>query len=877
MKYEAFKGLLIWDIATIGSAAIILGMPWLQQANPSIDWETRTVRIGTNTVGSHNEISTLAQIGIPAEYAEYEEMFKEQADHDALPEHQTWDHEIPIVPGKNPEKQPIYPISEAKLEVLRKYIDENKAKGFIQESTSPVGYPILFVQKKDGTQQRCVDYRKLNTITVKNSYPLPLISELQDRLQKAKWFTKLDVRQAYHQIRMKAGEEWKTAFRTRLGYFEYRVMPFGLTNAPASFQSYINNVLREDRGENRIHVRKVLTALQMEDLRLSLEKSEFHKQEIDFLGYIIRPGELGMDPNKIFNPELPTEVETDASDGALGACLGQQRDKKLVPVAFYSRKLAPTELNYEIHDKELLAIVDALKQWRVYLEGSKTEVKVYSDHKNLKSFTTTKVLNRRQVRWSEELTAYHFWIYYRKGSLNGQADALSRRANYVTDIPKTAGQILELIREALTKDKAMKDLCTPNQEPGSPFEYEDGILWFNGKCYVPKSARDWVIRTCHDDRVQGHQGIERTLDKVATHWYIPRARHEVEEYIQKCDKYQRSKHARHAPYGRLQPVPTINQPWKTIAFDFIVKLPVPQEPMTQQYYDTILVVTDKLTKYGKFVPYLEGSSAEELAYAFYKYIVTDHGLPTQIILDRDKLVQDNWVELLPVAQLAYNTAKNATIGCTLFYANYGFEADVKNVPRGLQPIAQKAKVKVEDLAQLHEQLHQDIAFASNRKKGPSLEEGDIPYLLQRNIRTDRPAKKLNHTKLGPFRIKKALGPDVYELELPKSMKIHPVFHITVLEPAHPSIPVATQVPTLETDNNDKEYVVEKVLQSQLVDGQLQYLVKWKGYSMDDNTWEPASQFTSKKVLQDFHRHHPEQPRTVMPQGNRTGNPPERTS
>ncbi|SLM35780.1 retrotransposon nucleocapsid protein [Lasallia pustulata] len=219
MKYEAFEGLIIWDITTIGSAAIILGMPWLQQANPSIDWETRTVRIGTNTVRLSDEISTLAQIGIPAEYAEYKEMFRERADHNALPEHQTWDHEIPIVPGKNPEKQLIYPISESKLEVLQKYIDENKAKGFIRESTSPVGYPILFVQKKDSTQRLCIDYRKLNAIIVKNSYPLPLIFKLQDCLQKAKWFTKLD--------------------------------------------------------------------------------SEFHKQEIDFLEYIIHPGELGMDPNKV--------------------------------------------------------------------------------------------------------------------------------------------------------------------------------------------------------------------------------------------------------------------------------------------------------------------------------------------------------------------------------------------------------------------------------------------------------------------------------------------------------------------------------------------------------------------------------------------------
>ena len=239
---------------------------------------------------------------------------------------------------------------------------------------------------------------------------------------------------------------------------------------------------------------------------------------------------------------------------------------------------------------------------------------------------------------------------------------------------------------------------------------------------------------------------------------------------------------------------------------------------------------------------------------------------------------------MPVAQLAYNTAKNATIGCTLFYANYGFEADVKNVPRGLQPVAQRAKVKVKHLTQLHQQLHQDIAFVSQQmakyynnkwKKGPSLKEGDKVYLLQRNIQTKRPAKKLDHIKLGPFGIKKKLGPDVYELQLPDSMKIHPVFHTTVLEPAHPSIPIATHVPTLEVDNNNKEYDVEKVLQSRLENGKLQYLVKWKGYGMNDNTWEPASQFTLKKVLQDFHRHHPEQPRMTTPQGRQQANPPVR--
>ena len=157
-------------------------------------------------------------------------------------------------------------------------------------------------------------------------------------------------------------------------------------------------------------------------------------------------------------------------------------------------------------------------------------------------------------------------------------------------------------------------------------------------------------------------------------------------------------------------------------------------------------------------------------------------------------------------------------------------------------------------------------YNNKRKKGLSLKEGDRVYLVQRNIQTKCPATKLDHTKLGPFRIKKKLRPDVYELQLPDSMKIHPVFHATILKPVHPSIPIATHVPTLEVDNNNKEYDVEKVLQSQLENGKLQYLVKWKGYGMNDNIWEPASQFTSKKVLQDFYRHHPEQPRMTTPQG-----------
>src|SRR5205085_5301258 len=163
----------------------------------------------------------------------------------------------------------------------------------------------------------CVDYRQLNDITIKNCYPLPLISELRDLLYQAQWFTAVDLKGAYNLIRMKEGEEWKTAFRTRRGHFEYLVMPFGHTNAPATFQSMINHVLREyldifvvcylddilifskTLEEHKEHVHKVLQKLQDAKLLVEPKKSVWHSQSVNFLGYTITPGEIRMEESKI--------------------------------------------------------------------------------------------------------------------------------------------------------------------------------------------------------------------------------------------------------------------------------------------------------------------------------------------------------------------------------------------------------------------------------------------------------------------------------------------------------------------------------------------------------------------------------------------------
>src|SRR6266699_6563960 len=184
-----------------------------------------------------------APVDIPPEYQEFGNLFYE-ADANKLPPHRPGDHRIPMREGTAPSFGPLYSLSRQELEALRKWLDENLAKGFIRPSSSPAGSPILFVKKKDGSLRLCVDYRDLNEKTIKNRYPLLLIQETLMQLSKAKWYTKLDIRGAYNLIRMADGDEWKTAFRTRYGLFESLVMPFGLTNAPASFQNFINDVLR---------------------------------------------------------------------------------------------------------------------------------------------------------------------------------------------------------------------------------------------------------------------------------------------------------------------------------------------------------------------------------------------------------------------------------------------------------------------------------------------------------------------------------------------------------------------------------------------------------------------------------------------------------
>ncbi|OOO05787.1 RNA-directed DNA polymerase (Reverse transcriptase) [Aspergillus oryzae] len=253
---------------------------------------------------------------IPQELKGYEDVFSKQKSK-IMPPRKATDHAIELIDGETPPYGPIYPLSQRELQVLRQYINENLECGRIRPSKSPAGAPILFVPKKDGGLRLCVDYRGLNKITVKNRYPLPLISEILDRLAGAKFFTKIDIQDAYYRIRLREGDEWKTAFRTRYGHFEYLVVPFGLTNAPATFQSYLHTALYDildvccvvylddilifslDRESHTRHIKQVLDRLRKADLYGKLSKCTFYQKQVEFLGYIVSQDGISMDPQRV--------------------------------------------------------------------------------------------------------------------------------------------------------------------------------------------------------------------------------------------------------------------------------------------------------------------------------------------------------------------------------------------------------------------------------------------------------------------------------------------------------------------------------------------------------------------------------------------------
>ena len=543
---------------------------------------------------------------------------------------------------------------------MREFVKEQLRKGYIWPSKSLQTALVFFVGKKDGRRRMVQDYRYLNEWTIKNNYPLPLISDVLENIGTKKLFIKMDLRWGYNNVRIKEGDEWKAAFTTPEGLFEPTVMFFGLTNSPATFQAMMNELLRDlintgkvvvfiddvivgaetEEGHDEL-VAEVIKRLEENDLYVKPEKCKWKVKEVGFLGVVIGPEGIKMEEEKVKGVlEWPTpkcvkdvqkflglanyycwfiegfatverplhdmvkkdkkwewtekqeeafkelkkrfteepvlaasdidkkmRMEVDASDYAMGGVLSMERKDGLWRlVAFLSKLLNETERNYEIHDKEMLAIVRGLEAWRHLLEGAQFKFEIWTDHKNLEYFMKAQKLNRRQARWALYLSRFDFILKHVVGSKIGKVDGLSRRADWKVGIEKDNDNqvfikdnwirslyeivvegpevdLVEKIKKARSKDEDVIRVVEEMKKAGirklrgNKWKIEDNLVLKEGKVYVPKDEelRVEIIRLHYDVPAVGYGGRWKTVELVTRNYWWLGVTRDVGKYVERCD------------------------------------------------------------------------------------------------------------------------------------------------------------------------------------------------------------------------------------------------------------------------------------------------------------------------------------------------------
>jgi transposase InsO family protein len=611
------------------------------------------------------------------------------------------------------------------------------------------------------------------------------------------------------------------------------------------------------------------------------------------------------------NPMLPYEVYTDASNFALGAVLLQNQGRGLQPVAYLSRKLSDTERRYPIGDKEMLGIFWALTEWRCYLEG--TNFKVNSDHLNHTWFQSKKNLTRRQTKWSQWLESYYSGveIKYKEGKDN-LSDALSRRADLYSLSTVSTSELLDRISAGYERDEYY-------EKPMPWLTNVEGVWFFGDRIAVPKDMelRQEIIRECHDSPSSGHMGITKTLQRVAQRFWWPHMGRSIHAYVKACPSCQRNKSSNLRPGGLLQPIPTPSAKWEYITMDLITDL-----PRTKNGYDAVVTFVDRLSKQVHFAPTTKTVDAPGLAKIFRHTVYKYHGMPRAIISDRDDRFlsqfwqalfavlgtelkfstayhpqtdgqseranrtleeylrhflsprQDDWDEYLDLAEFAINDSVNPSTGYTPFFMAYGQNPHTaldlftkamvpraQDFAREIVDVITHAKIKLEEAqvrqAEQANKHRREVTFQVGHKVRLSTANLQLPSTM---------SKKLVARYIGPFTVEKVVSPVAYKLKLPKTLRIHPVFHVSLLQPWHKDTVFTTHEDTMTVHPppvlpDDDQYLVEALLDKRISRGRVEYLVRWKGYGPEEDMWRPASDIEQSLIDEYEASHHGQLPTT----------------
>ncbi|KAE8675396.1 C2H2 and C2HC zinc fingers superfamily protein, putative isoform 1 [Hibiscus syriacus] len=872
------------------------------------------------------------------------------AEPEGLPPQRSHDHAIPLIPTATPVNLRPYRFPHNQKTEVEKQIAAMLSSSVIQPSRSPFASPCLLIKKKDGTWRFCVDYRQLNSLTIKDKFPIPIVEDLLDELNGAVYFSKIDLRSGYWQIRIKPEDIYKTAFRTHQGHYEFKVMPFGLTNAPATFQALMNElfssflrkfvlvffddilIYSSSMQQHVEHLRLVLEVLKVNQLFAKLSKCFFGQTTVEYLGHIISAAGVSTDPSKVevmqnwpqpktlkslrgflgltgyyrrfirhygiiskpltqmlkkdgfhWNsaaysafedlkkamcsapvlalPDFSKTfyLETDASSGGVGAVLSQEGR----PIAYLSKALSPRHSALSIYEREYLAILLAVSKWRHYLESASFIIK--TDHEPLKFLLEQKLTTTIQKKGLTKLLGLDYTIQYRKGKSNVVADALSRRWEDQAQCLTMGVTVLipgwvQEIEESYKSDSLAQNwisILTITPLADSKWKFSKAVLRYDGRVYIGAtgSLRLQIIQSLHDSPQGGHSGAQATYYKIRSNFYWPNLKSMVAAYVRCCQTCQQTKVEHLAKPGLLQPLPIPNQAWEIISMDFIEGLP------TSLKKNCILVIVDKFTKYSHFLPLAHPYSAAELGtktvFSTAYHPETD-GQTERVNQCLEQYLRGfcfykpkQWTKWLSHAEWWYNTTYHTALKLTPFQALYGYKPPIMVWPTEstVHTIAE-----IMNNREVTRQLIQtQLQMASNRMKQQQdknrtervFEVGDMVYLkLQPYRQTSialRKNLKLAAKYYGPYKILEKIGKVAYRLDLPKSSRLHPVFHVSLLKKfIGDSLIAVTEPPTVDEEGG-LQIKPLKIMARRIVNRKgkpvTQLLVRWENLTEENDTWE----------------------------------------
>jgi hypothetical protein len=460
-------------------------------------------------------------------------------------------------------------------------------------------------------------------------------------------------------------------------------------------------------------------------------------------------------------------VETDASDYGIGAILSQNGR----PIAYLSKALGPSKRAWSIYSKEMLAIMEAIRAWRPYLLGNKFQIQ--TDQKSLKFLLEQRIVTPEQQKWVSKLVGFDYEIIYRPGHSNSAADAMSQMPHSPLLMSITAPAIdgisgphfslWEELKEINVADPnliALHQKLQAQPELMTNYKVRDGLLFFKGRIVIPPKSplKHEILHEFHASKLAGHSGILRTLKRLAQNFFWEAMKTDVQVFVSECDVCQRNKIEACSPAGLLQPLPIPNQVWEDISIDFIDGLPMSAGK------NSILVVVDRLTKYGHFFALSHPYSAKKIAEIFVSGVMKHHGVPRSIVSDRDPIflssfwkeffkLQDTslkmssayhpqtdgqtevvnrcieqylrcftsqcpkvWESFLPWAKYWYNTSFHESTGTTPFQALYGRAPPrLVNYLVGTSPVS-KVDHNLKNRDELLRDLKSHLHNSNNRMK-----------------------------------------------------------------------------------------------------------------------------------------------------------------